>query len=128
MDPIKELDKHDVHHLLHLRKPNLLAKIIICVYTSIENSQDIQFENLGMTLRYTPRTASASERDVTGGEPRSGKTHMVSNLFHRLKQAGSIDRILFVAAFHSNKKMMEELSIDEETDVFDPEDDPVQKL
>lgn len=46
-----------------------------------------------------------------------------------MKQAGSIDRILICSnTFHSNKKMMENLGIDEEDDVFDPDDDPIPKI
>ena len=94
--------------------------------------KDIQFKNLGndpANYSTPPDDISIPSVMLLVAKPRSGKTRMVSNLFHRLKQAGSIDRILICSStFHSNKKMMEELGIDEETDVFDPEDEPIPKI
>ena len=116
VDPIEQLDKHEVPPPPRRRRPNLLAKDNMYVFNNMKTQpiKDIQFKNLGndpANYSTPPDDISIPSVMLLVAKPRSGKTRMVSNLFHRLKQAGSIDRILICSStFHSNKKMMEELA------------------
>ena len=87
--------------------------------------KEIQFKDLGnpaFTIETPEHHISLNTVLLAVGKKQSGKTFFITNLLNQLKEAGCMDLIFCISdTFDSNKKMLEDLNIDEEN-VYSPQD------